>query len=94
MKTSIPRLRAARFKDGREIRVIRNEPARECLRSFDSCVTHLRKAREADMVGFALVAWSLDGIVSRSLCITGGPIGAGMAPDFVRSTLIDHLAKD
>jgi hypothetical protein len=95
MKTSIPRIRSVKFKDGATLRVLRNTAVQDCTAAFATDCADIRKYRGSDMVGFAIVAWGLDGGISTTLRIRDSrQVGRTMAPDFVRSALIDHNATD
>jgi hypothetical protein len=94
MKTSIPRLSKATFRDGRTIHVIRNTRAEACQRAYRCQTEHIAKAREGEMIGFAIVAWGVGGGVSTSLsCFDGSQVGIMMAPEFVKTALVDFIAS-
>jgi hypothetical protein len=95
MKTSIPRLRSVKLKSGATLHVFRNTTVQDCKAAFAVDCRDITKQRDTDLVGFAIVAWGLDGGVSTTLRIRDSrQVGRTMAPDFVRSALIDHNATD
>lgn len=93
-KTSIPRLRRIRFKDGRTIDVLRTKPKddiilRGNLRRFVDYA--LRKGGE-DVSGYAIVVWDK---TNSSICeygTTGGIPGPSI-PDYVRTRLLGHMIE-
>jgi hypothetical protein len=95
MKTSIPRLSKATFRDGRSLHVLRNRRVEQCVRSFDNLTRSVRDHRAEDMAGFAVVAWSINGDVTTTLAIADGrQVGTMMVPEFVKTALMDHIASD
>jgi hypothetical protein len=96
MKTSIPRIGSVKLKNGgAKLSIIRNTVSEDCTKAFANNCDHIRAVRGANMAGFAIVAWSVDGGLSTSIRVSDSrQVGRGMVPDFVRSQLIEHLATD
>jgi hypothetical protein len=95
MKTSIPRLSRVTFKDGRQLHVLRNTRSERCAREFREDCAKIATKRGDLMAGYAIVAWERDGGVTTVLNIHDGrPVGPLMAPDFVRTALIDFIASE
>lgn len=95
MKTSIPRLRRVRFKDGRTIEVLRQPPkSRAVQKGLEQSVSRALESCVGDnMVGFALVCWAETGEVyvnysngDKSL------VSGGMVPQYVKDILIAEQA--
>jgi len=95
LKTSVPRIGSVRLKNGATLHVLRNTVAEDCHTAFLEDVADISKHRAANMAGFAIVAWSVDGGTSTALRVRDSrQVGRTMAPDFVRSALIEHNAVD
>jgi hypothetical protein len=91
MKTSIPRLSKATFRDGRCVHVIRNTASEEIQRNFARHTTGVPADQHGKMAGFAIVAWGIDGSCSTTIQ-TNGRVGLMMVPDFAKTALTDHIA--
>lgn len=86
MKTSVPRLRSVRFKNGGEVIALNQFP--DGRRA--EVERHIREVLDAqEMIhGFAIVAWDDQG---RSTCFSANyesQIPVILIPDFVRSRLL------
>ena len=69
-------------------------PGRNCQRAYRCQTEHIAKARAGEMIGFAIVAWGVSGGVSTSLsCFDGSQVGTMMAPEFVKTALVDFIAS-
>jgi len=91
MRTSIPRLRRIRFKDGRSIDILR--PKSESVLPEFRAVIDDAIANNPDMAGFAIVAWRPSGEVfvtyrngTRSQIIGGG------VPQYVHDCFLAEVA--
>lgn len=91
IRTSVPRLRSVRFKDGRApIRVIRPAAGPNCVDRFYDDIDAIAK-KNPDMAGYAIVAWARDGGTSATGYSTGDPIPIMFMPAFVETALTDWV---
>lgn len=94
MKTSIPRLRRIRFKDGRTLDVLRpvtSDASYFQRKAFETIATHLANARGQS--GVAIVMWDSQGYTVGRV-INGMPIPGILIPDLVRNVLLGHKIED
>lgn len=90
MKTSVPRLRRIRFKDGRTLEVLRprtEDPAAAVLMAKLVIETHFKGGPGPH--GCAVVLWSSDGATSARV-VNDTVIPGILLPDLVRNVLLGH----
>lgn len=94
MKTSVPRLRRVRFKDGRTIEVLRTKPTDDQnLRASIRNVMKVGAGFDKTLAGYAFVAWGTDGMSIAHLQ-SNGQIPSILVPDFVRNRLLAEKIED
>ena len=93
MKTSIPRLRSVRFKDGRApLRVIRPAPGNTCQRDQFVRTSESIATTRPYLSGYAIVAWDDDGSTSVDMGTNGLPVPQMMVPEYIKTCLLDWIA--
>lgn len=94
MRNSTPRLHSVKMKSGgAKVRVFKNPSDERCAEDLRYACRSIEDARRGDMAGFVVVAWGNTGAVSRGVFLANTrPLGISAVPEFVRNTLIDHVA--
>ncbi len=87
MRTSVPRLRSVRFKDGRApLRVLRGDDYAVIARRR---VDRVMAALDGRVAGMAIVVWGPDGASVAGMTVTPiSKIPSILVPDFVRNRLL------
>jgi hypothetical protein len=93
VKTSIPRLRRIRFKDGRTIEVFRRR-TRTVQLALQECTKKFIDADHDNLIcGFALVAWDTNGeVLVHYENQDGSLVQSGQVPQFVKDCLLAEVA--
>lgn len=93
-KTSIPRIRSVKFKNGGEVRVLKHESSSD-RGIIERRVRGVLDAFEEVPVGFAFIVWGEDGI---SCCAAGrnekSQIPHILIPDFIRNRILADQIED
>lgn len=89
MKTSTLRLRAVRFKNGGEIRVLPQNTREDDIRFVRERVERVIEVHNGRVAGMAVVVWAPDNSSTVTLTVNdSSKIPSIMVPDFVRNRLL------